>query len=391
MFKLLAAIFIKNRNDLKNPKVRESYGILSGIVGICFNFLLFATKLLAGFFSKSVSVVADAFNNLSDAAASVVTIVGFRLSGKNPDDDHPFGHGRMEYISGLIVSFLILIVGFELLKSSIQAIFNPVELDSSKFTIVTLCVSIAIKFYMFLYNKKIAKKIDSATMDATAKDSLNDCVSTFAVLLVILIVKFFPQIKFPLDGIAGILVALFIIKGGIDSVKETVDPLLGKKADSEFVSEIEKVVMAHSMVHGIHDLVVHDYGPGRTMVSLHVEVPGNLDIFSIHDEIDCIEVELSKKFNCNATIHMDPVDLNNEKIAEIKDYLLQVAKEIHPELSVHDVRMVPGKTHTNIIFDAVKPHGCKLTPLELQKVLSKKIKEYDKNYNAVIHVDMPFC
>ena len=356
-----------------------------------FNFLLFASKLFAGLLSKSVSVIADAFNNLSDAAASIVTIVGFRLSVKNPDDEHPFGHGRMEYISGLIVSFLILFVGLELLKSSISAIFNPVDLDSSAFTIIALCVSILIKFYMFLYNRRIAKKIESAAMDATSKDSLNDCVSTSAVLLVIIATKLFPQLKLPLDGIAGILVALFIIKGGIDSVKETVDPLLGKKANPEFVAEIEKTVMAHSMVRGIHDLVVHDYGPGRTMVSLHVEVPGNLDIFSIHDEIDCIEVELSKKFKCDATIHMDPVDLNNEKIAELKEYLAKVSKEINPELTVHDVRMVPGKTHTNVIFDAVKPFGCKLTPLELQKELSKKVKEFNKSYNAVIHLDMPFC
>ncbi len=391
MFSLLAAIFIKNRDDVKNPKVRESYGVLSGIVGIVFNFLLFASKLFAGLLSKSVSVIADAFNNLSDAAASIVTIVGFRLSVKNPDDEHPFGHGRMEYISGLIVSFLILFVGLELLKSSISAIFNPVDLDSSAFTIIALCVSILIKFYMFLYNRRIAKKIESAAMDATSKDSLNDCVSTLAVLLVIIATKLFPQLKLPLDGIAGILVALFIIKGGIDSVKETVDPLLGKKANPEFVAEIEKTVMAHSMVRGIHDLVVHDYGPGRTMVSLHVEVPGNLDIFSIHDEIDCIEVELSKKFKCDATIHMDPVDLNNEKIAELKEYLAKVSKEINPELTVHDVRMVPGKTHTNVIFDAVKPFGCKLTPLELQKELSKKVKEFNKSYNAVIHLDMPFC
>ncbi len=391
MFSLLAAIFIKNRDDVKNPKVRESYGVLSGIVGIVFNFLLFASKLFAGLLSKSVSVIADAFNNLSDAAASIVTIVGFRLSVKNPDDEHPFGHGRMEYISGLIVSFLILFVGLELLKSSISAIFNPVDLDSSAFTIIALCVSILIKFYMFLYNRRIAKKIESAAMDATSKDSLNDCVSTSAVLLVIIATKLFPQLKLPLDGIAGILVALFIIKGGIDSVKETVDPLLGKKANPEFVAEIEKTVMAHSMVRGIHDLVVHDYGPGRTMVSLHVEVPGNLDIFSIHDEIDCIEVELSKKFKCDATIHMDPVDLNNEKIAELKEYLAKVSKEINPELTVHDVRMVPGKTHTNVIFDAVKPFGCKLTPLELQKELSKKVKEFNKSYNAVIHLDMPFC
>ena len=391
MFSLLAAIFIKNRDDVKNPKVRESYGVLSGIVGIVFNFLLFASKLFAGLLSKSVSVIADAFNNLSDAAASIVTIVGFRLSVKNPDDEHPFGHGRMEYISGLIVSFLILFVGLELLTSSISAIFNPVDLDSSAFTIIALCVSILIKFYMFLYNRRIAKKIESAAMDATSKDSLNDCVSTLAVLLVIIATKLFPQLKLPLDGIAGILVALFIIKGGIDSVKETVDPLLGKKANPEFVAEIEKTVMAHSMVRGIHDLVVHDYGPGRTMVSLHVEVPGNLDIFSIHDEIDCIEVELSKKFKCDATIHMDPVDLNNEKIAELKEYLAKVSKEINPELTVHDVRMVPGKTHTNVIFDAVKPFGCKLTPLELQKELSKKVKEFNKSYNAVIHLDMPFC
>lgn len=271
MIGLLARLFIKDYNDVKNPDVRGRYGVLCGIAGICFNFLLFSGKFIAGIFSKSVAVIADAFNNLSDAAASIVTIVGFKISGKKPDADHPFGHGRMEYIAGLVVSFLILVVGFELLMSSIDSIRNPEPLDTSVFTVVMLVAAILVKFYMFFYNRRIGKKILSSAMEATAKDSLNDTVSTAVVLAAVIIELFFPNSKFPFDGVAGIFVAVFIFYNGIESIKDTVNPLLGVPADREFVKQVEEEVMKFKPICGIHDLIVHDYGPGRVMISLHAE------------------------------------------------------------------------------------------------------------------------
>lgn len=391
MIRLLARIFIKDRDQVQNPKVRGAYGVLCGVVGICFNFLLFAGKLVAGLVSKSVAVIADAFNNLSDAAASIVTIAGFKLSEKKPDEDHPFGHGRMEYIAGLIVSFLILMVGVELLKSSVEAILHPEKTDSSIFTIVTLAVSIAIKCYMFLYNHSVAKKINSAAMDATAKDSLNDCISTSVVLVTVIVSRLFPELNFPLDGVAGIFVALFILYSGYEAAKETMDPLLGVKADPEFVKQIEELVMEHKPICGIHDLIVHDYGPGRLMISLHAEVPGDMDIFELHEVIDDAEVHLAKDLGCMVTIHMDPIDVNNPEIKQIREYLDGVVTKIDERMTLHDLRLVPGQGHTNVIFDVVRPLDCALSEEDLKRALRKSVSGYKKNYFAVINVDNPFA
>lgn len=390
MINLLCRIFIKNREDVKNPEVRGKYGVLCGIVGICFNVLLFLLKLLAGIFSKSVAVVADALNNLSDAAASVITILGFRLSSKKPDADHPFGHGRWEYLSGLIVSFFILLMGFELIKSSVDAIVHPKELDTSFITIVILLISIVVKFYMYFYNHSVAKKINSAAMEATAKDSLNDTISTFVVLFSIILIKFLPNTKIPFDGIVGCVVALFIIYSGVESLKETINPLLGTSADSEFVKQIEQAVLEYEPITGIHDLIVHDYGPGRVMISLHAEVPGDRNIFELHDVIDNAEVCISEKFNCMITIHMDPVDTKNEELPILKKYISEVAKEIDEEITIHDLRMVPGVTHTNIIFDVVKPHKCKHSDEYLISYVSEKVSLYNNEFICVIHIDNPF-
>lgn len=390
MIKLLCKIFIKDCEDVKNPEVRGKYGVLCGIVGICFNIFLFLLKLLAGVVSKSVAVVADAFNNLSDAAASVVTILGFRLSSRKPDEDHPFGHGRWEYLSGLIVSFFILLMGFELIKSSVDAIRNPKALDTSLMTTVILSVSIVVKFYMYFYNHFIGKKINSATMEATAKDSLNDTISTFVVLISVIITNVFPQIKIPFDGIAGCFVALFIIYSGVESLKETIDPLLGTPADPEFVAQIEKTVLEYEPICGIHDLIVHDYGPGRVMISLHAEVPGDRSIFELHDVIDNAEICIAEKFNCMITIHMDPIDTNNKELPLLKEYISGVVSEIDEGISFHDLRMVPGVTHTNIIFDVVRPHKCELAEEKLVKYISEKVSQYNNEFNCVIHIDNPF-
>lgn len=390
MVELLSRIFIKNREDVHDPAVREKYGILCGLTGILLNAVLFALKLAAGILSKSVAVTADAFNNLSDAAASVVSILGFKLSGKKPDADHPFGHGRIEYVAGLVVSFLILLMGFELLKSSVSAVLNPAQLETDGLTIAILSASILVKLYMYLYNHSVAKKIRSAAMEAAAKDSLGDTASTLVVLAAVAANRIFPGMAFPLDGAAGILVALLILYGGYESVKDTVNPLLGVPADRDFVKSVEKVVMSHEPICGIHDLIVHDYGPGRLMVSLHAEVPGKHDIFALHDVIDNAEKAVSEEFGCLATIHMDPVDTDNPELSDIKRRLMEAAAKSGQGFSVHDVRIVPGASHTNVIFDVVKPHGCKMPDAEIRRTFSDSISAFNGKYNCVVQIDSPY-
>lgn len=369
---------------------REAYGIKCGVIGIGLNVLLFAGKLLAGIFSKSVAVVADAFNNLSDAAASVVTVAGFKLSGKKPDADHPFGHGRMEYVAGLVVSFLILIVGFELFKSSVESVLHPEKLDSSIFTIVALIASICVKCIMYVYNHAIGKKIDSPAMEATAKDSLNDCISTSVVLLTVIIGRIMPDLSLPLDGIAGLVVAVFILRSGYEAAKDTVDPLLGIKPEQSFVKDIEDSVLAHEPILGIHDLIVHDYGPGRLMISLHAEVPGDGNIFELHEVIDETELDLANRFGCHVTIHMDPVDVGNPEIEQLKSYIKDFCCKVDENLTFHDLRIVPGQGHTNVIFDVVRPSECALSEEDLKRKFCGAIKDYKQNYFAVINIDNPF-
>lgn len=324
---------------------------------------------------------------LSDAASSLVQILGFKLSAKKPDPTHPFGHGRLEYIAGLIISFLILFMGIELVKSSINSLIHPVELESSTGAIVVMVLAILIKFYMYVYNHGIAKKINSVSMEATAKDSLSDTISTFVVIISVVASRF---TKFPVDGIGGIIVGCFILKTGYEAAKDTIEPLLGTAPSKEFVDAIEKEVLRHKPITGIHDLVVHDYGPGRLMVSLHAEIPGDGDIFEMHDIIDVTEVDVAKKLGCHCVIHMDPIDRNNTRLDELKQILREELLKINSEISCHDVRMVPGVTHTNLIFDIVKPFSCTESDDELKNRIMKAILERTKNVYCVITVDMPF-
>ena len=304
MISLLARLFIKPDPAREEPETRRAYGVLCGIVGICLNVLLFAGKFLAGTLSGSIAITADAFNNLSDAGSSFVTLVGFQLAGQKPDSEHPFGHGRMEYVSGLAVSVLILLMGLELGKTSIEKILHPEPVDSSPLIFAILCASILVKLYMFLYNRRLGKKLASPAMEATAMDSLSDSVATAAVLIATLVGRF---TGLEIDGWCGVLVAAFILWSGINAVRDTLDPLLGTPPTHEFVQRIRDLVMAHSTILGIHDLIVHDYGPGRVMISLHAEVPANEDVLALHDEIDNVEKELREKLGCDAVIHMDPV------------------------------------------------------------------------------------
>ncbi|MCF0243037.1 MAG: cation transporter [Treponema sp.] len=393
-----AGIFIKNHKNYSDPKVRRAYGILCSSVGIFLNILTFGGKFIAGKLSGSVSLTADAFNNLSDAASSIISLLGFKLSGKKPDKDHPFGHGRMEYIAGLAVSFLIFMMGFELIKGSvanvIEVLKNRPELSAltdsfgnSLLQGIVLGCSILIKFYMYLYNHFTAKKINSPAMEAVAKDSLSDMISTSVVIAALLISRF---TTLPVDGIGGIIVALFIFKTGFEAAKETIDPLLGLPPETDFVKEVEKEVLSFKPIIGIHDLIVHDYGPGRLFMSLHAEVPGDQNIFELHEVIDDAEFAVSEKFNCLVTIHMDPVDLKNERLVILKQFAVAEAKKIHKGISIHDVRMVPGEKHTNLIFDAVRPHDCTLSKEEIKQILSKRINETEQDINCVITIDDPF-
>jgi len=382
MVTLLAKFFIR---DGEKNKVRQAYGMLCGVLGILLNVLLFIGKFVAGQLSNSIAITADAVNNLSDAGSSFITLVGFKLAGQKPDTEHPFGHGRMEYISGLVVAAAILLMGYELAKESIGKILHPQETEFSVLVAGILLVSICVKLYMFYYNQSVAKKIDSAAMSATAKDSLSDSVATGVVLLTT-IVGHYTDLH--IDGYCGLLVAVLIFYAGFSAAKDTLNPLLGQKASEEFEQEIEDLVMAHEEVCGIHDLFVHDYGPGRQIISLHAEVSADSDIMVIHDVIDNIENELRTKLGCDATIHMDPVVTNDSRVSEIKEAVLAVVKALDERLTIHDFRMVEGPSHTNLIFDVVAPFGFRLSDEDLAKeILGKVQEELGKTYFTVIKVD----
>lgn len=387
MISFLAKIFIKDSDKIETPVVRRAYGMLCGIVGILLNVILFGIKYFAGAISGSISVIADAFNNLSDAGSSLITLLGFKFAGAEPDKDHPFGHGRIEYISGFIVAMVIILMGFELGKSSIEKIISPAPVDTSTVTIAILVISICIKLYMFLYNRRIGAKISSGSMRATATDSLSDAAATSFVLLST-VVMHFSHVN--IDGWCGVLVALFILYAGYSAAKDTISPLLGQKPSPKFVKEIEQTVLAHKEIIGIHDLVVHDYGPSRRMISLHGEVAGNGDIYELHDVIDQIEVELNKKFGCDAVIHMDPIAVDDEKAAEMHREIAALVHSIDEELSIHDFRMVYGPTHTNLIFDVVVPPQYPKSASEIKKLIQEMVQRKWANYFCVIKIDTSY-
>lgn len=384
MIKILANIFIKNNSSYKDPHVRENYGVLCGLVGIFLNVVLFAGKFLAGTLSGAISITADAFNNLSDAGSSFITMIGFKLAGQKPDAEHPFGHGRMEYLSGIAVSVIIILMAWELLKNSIAKILNPSLPEFSLLIVIILVASIVVKLYMAFYNSGIGKKIDSAAMAATAKDSLSDSIATGVVLVSAFVGYYF---KIPIDGYCGLLVALMILWAGISAMKETIGPLLGQAPEQEFVDEIEKIVFSYDKIIGIHDLVVHDYGPGRLMISLHAEVPYKEDILEMHDIIDRIEFDLRGMLNCEPVIHMDPIVTDDEDTNRWKEIVKEVTEEIDSRLKFHDFRVVKGPTHNNLIFDVVAPHKFELTDNELKEAIFAKVHGRDETLFTVVQVD----
>ena len=387
MTERLVRRFIRDWENVGDPAVRERYGALSGGVGILLNLLLSLGKFFAGLLTGSIAVTADAFNNLSDAGSSVVTLVGFKLAGQKADDGHPFGHGRIEYLAGLLVSLLILMVGVELGKTSIEKIFRPEQVDFSLVTVVIFIASILVKLWMCLFNRNLGRRIGSAAMEATATDSLSDVVATSAVLAGTLVGEFTGV---SIDGWVGVVVAIFILRAGWGAAKDTVDPLLGSAPDPALVKEIQDVVLSHKQVVGMHDLVIHDYGPGRRMCSFHAEVPQNADIMEAHDAIDHIEREIYQKFGVETTAHMDPIATEDEAVNNLREQVRDLVREVNPDMNIHDFRVTRGPQHTNLIFDVVVPHRSKVSDEEIAGEITRRVQALDPSYYPVFQLERSY-
>lgn len=388
MTSLLIKLFVKNYKDTNDKTVRERYGTLGSLVGIFCNILLCLIKITAGLIAKSMSIIADGLNNLSDMGSSVITMIGFRLSGKPADKDHPYGHGRMEYMSAFIVSVLIIIVGFELALSSVKSlVFGDKAPKYTVLSIIILAVSVFVKLWMYLFNRKLSKLINSDALSATAQDSINDAVTTTAILISTLI-SYFINVPFNLDAIMALLVSMFILWSGISSAKGTITSLLGKAPDKELVEKIESTVMSFDGFLGIHDLIVHDYGPGRQFASLHIEVPQNVNIVECHEQIDLCEKVVLEQTGVNLVIHMDPIDTDNEVVTNTKNLILKLVKNIDDRLTIHDFRMTPSSNQrTNLIFDVVLPADSDMTDEYIISQISKKAREINETFACVITVD----
>lgn len=391
MTDLLIKLFVKNRTDTKSVTVRNNYGNLGSGVGIFANILLSVVKITVGLLSGSLSITADGFNNLSDLGSSLITLLGFKLAGKPADRDHPFGHGRMEYISAFVVAFSILLVGFELLKNSVSALINGTAAPTFTSTaMAVLAVSIAVKFWMFVFNRKIGKIIDSSALTATAKDSLNDCVATAAILISAIIARF-ADLPFNLDAVMAIGVAIFIIWSGFTTAKDTLDQILGGPPEPKLIKDISDIVLSFEEFCGIHDLIIHNYGPGRQFASVHVEVPHDTDVVACHEKIDLCEKLVGEKTGVNLVIHMDPIDTDDAAVTAARQTMVSILKSIDQKLTLHDFRMTPASnTRTNLIFDVVIPSHLKLSETELNDIICKAAQQADKTYVCVITFDRDF-
>ena len=384
MTNFLIKLFIKDKDNVEEPNVRGKYAMLSSITGIVVNILLSIFKLIIGIIANSMSIISDALNNVSDAGSSIVTMIGFKMSQKKVDSDHPWGHGRMEYITGFFVDILIILVGFELLKSSIDKIINPELPSISNVTIILLVVAILAKLWLFIFYRKIAKTINSAAIKGTAYDSISDSISTLAVLVSAFVAKF---AGISIDGYVSLLVSIFILITGIKAIKEIIDLLLGQKPDPEFVKEIEEFASKYEEIQGIHDIMVHDYGPGRKIVSFHAEVPANSDILKAHDIIDQMEQDILEKFHCITTIHMDPIVVDDEEINEMRKYTEDFVKSINEKFSIHDFRMTDGGERINLIFDLVIPTDEKVDVEKVVADIKEEIHKKNNKYYAVIKAE----
>ena len=387
MSELLLRLFVKDYNNTKDANVREQYGILSGGVGIAVNLLLCLGKFIVGTLSNSIAIIADAFNNLSDAGSSIITLFGFKLSNKKADKDHPFGHGRYEYIAALIVSFIVIFMGIELIKSSFGKILHPEQVIFSVPSVIVLLLSIFGKLWLAFFNKKLGMKIESPAMTAVVTDSIGDIAATSATLITLLIVKFF---NLNLDGYIGIIVALFVLYAGYGILKDTVSPLLGEPPEKEIVAKLVELVMSYEGIMGIHDLILHNYGASSIFGSLHAEVRADVDILEIHDVIDIIEQQALEKMNIHLSIHLDPLEYDNEKVNSLKSIATEAILSIDDRLVLHDFRVVDGSTHTNLIFDLVIPHDFKYSDDEINRLVTEKIREKKKNCFVVMTVEYSY-
>ena len=387
MFQLIVKKYIENYDDSSHPKVRERYGTLCSILSIICNGFMVVFKLIFGFITRSVAIQADGFNNLSDMGSNLATLFGFKLAGKHPDADHPYGHGRYEYITGLIIAFLILLVAFSSLKESFMKILQPEELNFQLTAVIVLVISILTKLWMASFNKKAGQFIHSTSLKAAAQDSLNDVITTFATLISLCLSL---VTDLPVDGIMGAVVSIIVLKAGIDIFKYTVDPLLGMAPDKELINEIEEYILSYPEALGIHDLMMHDYGPGRKFLTLHVEVDCNDNIMAVHDAMDLIERSMLEKYHILTTIHMDPVDTNDALTNELKQVVLGVVKGINKEYSIHDFRIVTGPTHTNLIFDVMIPSNDEIKHKVLKEEINTKLRAINPNYYTVMQIEHSF-
>lgn len=384
MINFIAKHWIPDYRKYQDKRVRQQYGILCGIVGIFLNILLFAGKLFVGGLSHSIAIMADAFNNLSDAGSSLILLFGFRLAGQKPDPEHPFGHGRLEYVAGLIVSMIIMVMAVELMRSSGQKILHPGEVIWHTGTLVMLVVSILVKLYMFTYNRSYGKKIASAAMGATALDSISDAVATF-VVLISTVVSHFTGLQ--IDGVCGMLVGIFIMYAGISAARDTINPLLGQPAEECFVERVHEIVLSRKEILGMHDLVVHNYGPGRTMLSLHAEVPVDGSLVELHEVIDEVEHQISDELDCSAVIHIDPIWAKDEETQKMKKEMEADLKLMDPSLALHDFRVVRCTGHMKLFFDIQEPYSCKIEEKELVKRLQDHVAENHPGVELVVYVD----
>lgn len=387
MIELLARLFIRDHKNIQDPRVRTAYGTLVSVTAILFNLLLSAAKFIIGTLAGSVSITADAVNNLSDAGSSLLMLLGFRFAGKKPEPDHPFGHGRIEYVMGLVVAAIILYAGIDTLRSAIERIIHPEALEYSWAAVIVLVLSILVKVYMSAYHKKTGTRIGSSTMIMAGKDALTDTISTALALACLLLFRFTGV---NLDAYAGLIVAFLLLKTGFEGGKETLSQLMGQKADPEAVERVKEIVLAYPEIMDIHDLIIHDYGPGRFHVSLHAEVDGGGDIYALHEAMDKAMMELDHKLGCLSVIHMDPIDTKNEQLAAVREEVRTVLEAIDPVLTFHDFRMVPGPHFSNLIFDVVEPFNYRMTDLELKKAICDAVKRIHPNFNCVIQIDKPF-
>lgn len=387
MTALLVKLFIKDSENYSDKKVRTAYGVLSSITGIVLNLILAGAKYAAGVISGSISITADAINNLSDAGSSIVSFFGVKISAKPPDKDHPYGHGRVEYISAFIVSFFVLFMGVELLKDSVGKIINPEPVKFSFLSLAILIISILCKLWLGVFNKNLGKKINSAPMMAVMKDSFSDCLAT-GVAAVSIIVSAFSDIN--IDGYLGVVVAVFIFIAGFDILRETLGDILGRPPEAEFVEEITEKIMSYPHVCGVHDMIIHDYGPSCRFASVHAEVPSDEDIMELHDIIDGIERDIYNEYGMLTSIHMDPVVINDERINELKKITQDSVSRIDERLSIHDFRVVEGPSHTNLIFDVLLPSDMKCSNREICQKIEDELSKIDERFFCVITVDHAF-